>query len=209
MNSVINRIAILFLMGIVAGCGGSGAFLAHPVGDERQWRGNHRPAQRQLGVDRQCRPATTSISVDSPGTLKATVIDENGSPVAAGHLRCCPVNPTAGSVLTNASGVATVTLVAGTTTGADTVTANATINGGSASATKGYTVAAPSVSLSITIPPTSPLSAMGTTSLTVTVLDGAGAPYTTPVDIDFSSGCSASGKATIVRPSPPSTGSHQ
>ena len=103
MNSMINRVAILLIMGIVAGCGGSGAF-------------------------------TQSTS-----------------------------NTT------------------GTTGGTSTTTT-------------------PSLSMSGITLGLSTLSANGTTSVSVTVLDSSGVAYTSPVDIDFSSICSASGKASISSP---------
>ena len=206
MNSIINRIAILFLMAIVAGCGGSGAFTSSSSSATSSTGSGGTTGQPSisLALTDSSGASTTSISVDSPGTVKATVVDENGSPVAGAVVTftatLATFNPTSGSVLTDSSGVATVTLVGGTTTGADTITADATINTTSASATKGYTVAAPSISLSSLTIATSPLSANGTTSLTITVQDGTGAPYTTPVDIAFSSNCSAIGKATIGSP---------
>lgn len=204
MNSIIKNTIVLLIVALVAGCGGSDAFTGTSTGTGGG--GSTGQPSVTLSLTDGSGIATTSISVTSPGTLKATVVDSVGNPVAGAVVAftttLATFNPTAGSALTNSSGVATVILLAGAATGADTVTADVTVSGATANASKGYTVAAPSVSLSsLTIGiGLSPLSALGTTSLTVTVLDGAGAPYTTPVDVAFSSICSASGKATISSP---------
>ena len=208
MNSFIKNTIILLTMALVGGCGGNDAFTtpSGSTGGGSSGGGTTLTGQPSvtLSLTDGSGTATTSISVDSPGTLKATVVDELGSPVAGAVVTftasLATFNPTAGSVLTNSSGVATVTMLAGTTTGADTVSADVTVSGTTASTSLGYSVSATSVTLSPLVIGTNPLSANGTTSLTVTVLDGSGSPYTTPVDVDFASSCSAIGKATISSP---------
>ena len=209
MKRFLNNTVVLLVMALLAGCGGSDAFVT-VAGSTSGSSGGGTTITGQpsvtLALTNASGTATTSISVDSPGTLKATVVDKAGAPVAGAVVTfsaaLATFNPTAGSALTNSSGVATVTMLAGTVTGADAVTANVTVSGTSATTSLGYSVSATSVSLSSLAIGTNPLSANGTTSLTITVLDGNGAPYTTPVDIEFSSNCSTSAtpKAAISSP---------
>lgn len=200
MVGMIKKMLVPLMMLLVAGCGGDNAFTT-PGGTSGGVNGQPTVT---LALTNSNGASTTSIAVDSPGALQATVRDSVGNPVSGAVVTftaaLATFNPTAGSVLTNSSGIATITLLAGTTTGADTVTADVTVNGTAATGSLGYTVAAPSVSLSSLTLGTSTLSANGTTSLTVSVLDGNGAPYTTPVTVTFASNCSAIGKATIGSP---------
>ena len=77
----------------------------------------------------------------------------------------------AGTALTDASGAASVGLVAGTQAGAFTVNATATMSGASASGSINYSVSFPVLTMSaLTIGP-SPLAAGGTASVAVTVLE--------------------------------------
>ena len=200
MVGLIKKIVIPLMMALMAGCGGDNAFTS-AGGTSGGVAGQPSVA---LALTAASGASTASIAVDNPGTLKATVLDSAGRPVAGAVVTftaaLATFNPTAGSALTNSNGVATVSLLAGATTGADTVTAKATVSGTSASATLGYSVAGPSVSLSSLNLGTATLSANGTTSLTVSVLDGNSTPYTTPVAVTFASNCSAIGKATISSP---------
>lgn len=201
MAGLLKKIFVPLMMLLVAGCGGGENAFVPPGGTSGGVTGQ---PTISLALTDSNGASTTSIAVDRPGTLRATVRDGLGNPVSGAVVTfsttLATFNPTAGSVLTNSSGVGTISLLAGTTTGADTVTADVSVNGTDATASLGYTVAAPSVSLSALSIGTSPLSANGTTSLTVTVLDGAGAPYTTPVAVAFASNCSAIDKATIGSP---------
>ena len=74
-------------------------------------------------------------------------------------------------------------------------TSNSAGGGGTTTTTTTTGLSMSSITLGV-----STLSANGTTSVSVTVLDSSGVAYTSPVDIDFSSICSASGKASISSP---------
>ena len=74
-------------------------------------------------------------------------------------------------------------------------TSNSAGGGGTTTTTTTPTLSLSSITLGL-----STLSANGTTGVSVTVLDSNGGAYTSPVDIDFSSICSASGKASISSP---------
>ena len=74
-------------------------------------------------------------------------------------------------------------------------TSNSAGGGGTTTTTTTPTLSLSSITLGL-----STLSANGTTGVSVTVLDSNGGAYTSPGDIDFSSICSASGKASISSP---------
>src|SRR3569833_2909306 len=195
MVGLIKKIVIPLMMALMAGCGGDNAFTS-AGGTSGGVAGQPSVA---LALTAASGASTTSKAVDNPGTMKATVLESAGRPVAGAVVTITAAlatfNPTAGSALTNSNCVATVSFLAGATTGVDTVTAKATVSGTSASATLGYSVAGPSVSLSCLKLGTATLSANGTTSLTVSVLDGNSTPYTTPVAVTFASNCGAGGGA--------------
>jgi hypothetical protein len=148
--------------------------------------------------------AVTSVSNSSPAHVTATVLDANGAAVA-NTIVTFTVDPAFGAfsggantALTDASGKATVTLTtANTTGGASTVSASATVNGVAVTASLNYGIGTSVLTLSpITFSPDPPLSAYGTASVSVQVLNN-GQPYTTPIAISFTSACAASGKATL------------
>ncbi|CAK0765678.1 hypothetical protein CCP3SC5AM1_420017 [Gammaproteobacteria bacterium] len=155
----------------------------------------------------------TSIDSSTPALVKATVRDANANPVS-GAIVAFSTDPTYGSLsiggkaLTDASGVAKVTLsTSNTIGGAATVTATTTVAGVTASNSINYAVGASNITLAtsdstcaapvtgITFG-TNPLSAYGTTSAGVMVCNGT-ALYTTPITVSFSSNCAANGKATL------------
>jgi hypothetical protein len=148
---------------------------------------------------------TSSVSPDSAATLKAVVKDSKGN--AAPNIAVTFTTtdktgvfvPSSGTALTNASGIAQVSLPAGAQAGAFTVTATATVGSSTSSGTASYSVNFPALTLSaLTITPSS-LSAGGTASVGVTVLKGA-SPFTPAQSISFTSPCASAGKATISSP---------
>lgn len=147
----------------------------------------------------------TSISPDRAGTLKALVKDSNGN--AAPNIvvaftttdKTGVFMPSSGTALTDASGVAQVGLSAGTQAGAFTVTATAAVGTSTSLGKANYAVNFPTLSLSpLTITPAS-LSAGGTASLSVTVLNGS-SPFMPLQSVSFTSPCAAAGKAVISSP---------
>lgn len=136
-------------------------------------------------------------------------LTRNGTPLAneivtvsGGSL--VTLSPTSGAVLTDADGVARVSVVASTdASGATQMTASATVAGQSATASLNYAVSQSGpggVTLSIASLSTSAgaggLSAYGTTAISATVVDSNGAPPAQPVTVSFASTCPA-GKATL------------
>jgi protocatechuate 3,4-dioxygenase beta subunit len=145
-------------------------------------------------------------------TARATVVDAKGQPVpntivtfsVGGSLTT--ITPSAGTALTNASGVATVTitpkdlLTAQQQAGAaDTVTAVATVNGATVDPVKqSFRLGATSITLSLAAPAGGSISlnAYDTTPIKVNVLAN-GSLYTAqPVSVSFSSACQGT-KATL------------
>jgi hypothetical protein len=149
----------------------------------------------------------TSISIGAPATVKATLSNAAGVPVAnsvvsfSTDATLATITP-ATTALTNAAGVATVTLNSAglAAAGATTITATAQVGTPPAAVTGsiGFSVGASAVTVSAPIlgVGAAPLSAFGTTSIQVTVSSG-GAPVTTPQNVTFSSPCASSAKAVL------------
>ncbi|MEI7671518.1 MAG: hypothetical protein WCK00_05340 [Deltaproteobacteria bacterium] len=147
--------------------------------------------------------ATTSVSIDSPAKLTATVKDSVGSAIVGAVVKFSTIsdlsfNPASGTALTDATGKVTITVNAGNTTGATTIGAATTDAYGTAiSKNINLSVTPPNLSLSaLTITPAI-LSAGGSAGVSITVNDGAGNPFTTSVPISFTSDGVKATKATI------------
>jgi hypothetical protein len=107
--------------------------------------------------------------------------------------------PSSGTAMTDASGVARVSLPAGSQAGAFTVTATTTVDGKAYLGTTNYSVTFPTLTFSnLAIAPAT-LSAGGTASLAVTVMNGT-VPFTPAQSVSFTSPCVAAGKAVISSP---------
>ncbi|MBI5912660.1 MAG: hypothetical protein HY848_22240 [Betaproteobacteria bacterium] len=147
--------------------------------------------------------AVTSISGTSPATLTATLTNGSGAgvPNAIVNFSTDPLfgafSGGANTALTNASGVATVTLSTPSTSGgAATVTASSTVAGTTVTASLSYSIGTSNITLSSVTVPAGVLSAYGTASVSVNVLNN-GVLYATPITVKFTSSCAASGKATL------------
>jgi hypothetical protein len=120
--------------------------------------------------------------------------------------------PTSASALTNSSGVASVTLSAASvdSAGATYITASTSIyiDGTDTTVTSnqvGISVSGGTVTLGTLTVGTSPISAYGTSSLSVPVLIN-GVPATVPISVTFTSPCVSASKATISSPVTSSAG---
>ena len=150
----------------------------------------------------------TSLTTSSPLTVLATVKDATGKPIAntivafAVGPDLAVISPSAGTALTNASGVASVTLavknltVAQTQTGAaDAVSASVTVGDQALLGKIVYNLGATAISLRLAAPSPSTinLNAYDTTPIKVDVLAD-GVLYTAqPVTVSFASACSING----------------
>ncbi len=217
MKRIAQITALLIALGLLTGClGGGDAFV--PGSDNA-------PAVTEAGlsvslelVDQARGTATTSISATSPGELRATVT-QNGSPLASAVVSFSTeigeLSPPSGTALTDASGVATITLQSGDQTGAGTVTASVTAGEETATAEVSFQILAAGtttttvdmgngtgsnfVSGVIDIGGITSLSAGGTLTATVSIVDTSNnnAAYTSPVTVSFSSTCVSAGSATM------------
>ena len=147
--------------------------------------------------------ARTSISTASPALLTATVRNANGSLVANAVVTFTTdvifgaFSGGANTALTNASGVASVTLITTNTSGgAATVNANTTVAGAAATGALNFSVGASTLGLSAITVPATTLSAYGTASVTVDVLNN-GVKFASPMTVTFTSACASGGKATL------------
>jgi protocatechuate 3,4-dioxygenase beta subunit len=149
--------------------------------------------------------ASNALTGATPLTVKATVLDKDNKPVPNAIVTFATDNtlaafsPSAGTALTDASGVASVTMRAASLAagGAGTVTATSTVAGSTITGTSNYSVGATSLTFGTLSASPSSLQAYGSTVLSVDVLAG-GARYTAQqVNVSFSSNCVTAGKATL------------
>lgn len=147
--------------------------------------------------------ARTSVSNDSPVRVTATVTNASGTVVPNAIVTFTTSDPRdtflggANTALTNANGIAMVTLTTSNTSGgASAVTASTTVNGIDATNYVNYGIGSSTLSLSALTLPASTLSAYGTASISVNVLNN-GAPFTSPITVKFTSACALGGKATL------------
>ena len=152
--------------------------------------------------------ATTALTAGAPLTVQATLKDATGAPMpntvisfTSGDTTLGVVSPP--SALTNASGVAFSRLDAATISaaGASQVNGTATLAGTRQATTTPPTASTPfavgaaTVNLALSMSPaTIPAYGSSTVAATVTLN---GAPAANPMVVQFTSGCVASGKATL------------
>ncbi len=147
----------------------------------------------------------SSISIGAPATVKATLRDAAGTLVSnsvvtfSTDTALATITPAA-TALTDASGVATVTLNPATITvaGATTITATAQVEKTAVTGSIGFAVGVAAVAVTAPVlgVGAAPLSAFGTTSISVTVSLN-GVPVSTPQSVTFSSSCGSVGKAVL------------
>ena len=147
----------------------------------------------------------SSISSGAPATVKATLKDGGGAVVPnavvtfSTDATLATITPAA-TALTDASGVATVTLNPATilTAGATTITAATQVEKTAVTGSLGFTVGVAAVAVTAPVlgVGAAPLSAFGTTSISVTV-SISGVPVTAPQNVTFSSSCTSVGKAVL------------
>ncbi len=219
MIRVINLCALALLLGL-GGCGGSDsancvsgiATLCDKLSDSATATtgttaasASALSASMQLSLTDASGASITLVSPERAGALEALVKDSKGNGVPSVAVTFTTTDktggfvPASGTALTDANGVARVGLPAGTQAGAFTVTANAAVADKTVSANTSYTVTFATLSLSsLTVAPAT-LSAGGTASLGLTLLNGSN-PYAPAQSVTFTSDCVAVGKATISSP---------
>src|SRR5258706_12080581 len=150
--------------------------------------------------------ATTGAATNAvPMIARAVVRDDKGVAVpnavvtfAIANPNLATLVPSSGTALTDATGTAAVQVNAASlgAAGATTLTASGAVAGAGVSASSGFAIGAPNVTFANFAFGTNPLSAFGTTSVSVQVLSN-GAPVTTATTVNFSSPCAGSGKAVL------------
>lgn len=214
MHSVIfDRVGMVLAMaGVLAACGGgsgsSGCSTLDPNRDPNLpacVATPNAPATLSLSLLGADSAAVTSVAPGSNATLRAILKNASGAPVPNVLLSVTSSDkgavfvPGAASALTDANGVATISVGAGSQSGAFMLTATASVNGTALTSTLNYSAVFPTLMLGpLSVAPAT-LSAGGTAGLAVTVLNGASA-YAPVQSVTFSSPCSIAGKATIGSP---------
>ncbi|MGB8598251.1 MAG: hypothetical protein WCE88_01975, partial [Burkholderiales bacterium] len=221
LTNLNTSLCVLFMAAltalVIAGCGGSGA--GGGVNDGGTGGGGAgggggptptptpTPSMTISLVDPTSGTAKNSISSASPGLVKAVIKNSDTTPVVGAvvtfstNAALAIITPSSGTALTDSTGTASVTIAANgiSTAGAAEVSAAAQVGAGTVSASTAYAVGATNVTLSNPLAlgvGTSKLSAFGTTSVSVTVLSN-GAPFTSPLSVNFTSGCAANNKAFL------------
>ncbi len=143
--SYLLSIALITLLGACGGGGGGSVsgVSAPPVGVTP-------PPPTPPAPTLTLSASTTLISASTPATLTTTLKDAAGAPVAGAVVKFATQGtgfgvffPTGGTALTNATGVATISLNAGTQIGADSVTATSNVGATAVvSSALGFTVSA-------------------------------------------------------------------
>lgn len=128
--------------------------------------------------------STTSISATTPALLSATLKTGTGVPLAGVVVTFTPLGtnfgtlfPAGGTALTDTNGVATITLNAGTASGADSVTATAPVSGATITSNAlGYTATGTTSAARVTLTSSSSsISLSNSATLSATVRDSSGA----------------------------------
>ncbi len=153
--------------------------------------------------------SSSVVTFGTPVTATATLRDADGDllqnaivtfAASSGLVAFTPASATA---LTNASGVASVTLNASSidSTGASSITASAQLDTTTTITSKpvGIAVNGASVTLGALTLGQSSISSYGTSSVSVPVLIS-GSPATVPISVTFTSACVSAGKATLSSP---------
>jgi len=149
-------------------------------------------------------PTTGAVTTSVPATARAIVRDAAGVAVPSvvvtftTNTALGALVPVSGTALTDATGTATVGLNAAnlTAAGAATLTATSQVGTTAVSGSIGYSVGAANVTITNFTFGTNPLSAFGTTSVSVTV-NSNGVPVTTSQTVTFTSPCAGSLKAVL------------
>lgn len=149
--------------------------------------------------------AKSSLQFSETTTVSATFKQANGNPVSGISVNFSTtlgtLTPPNGIAITDANGIATVQLTAGSTSGQGQVTASATVDNNQVTKSGLFSVSLPALTLSPVTLGLTTLSYGGSTSVSVTVNDTNGNPYTSQsIDVVFTSTQSVLGKASINTP---------
>jgi len=161
--------------------------------------------------------SSNSLSGATPLTVKATVLGADKKPVPNAIVTFATDNtlatfsPTAGTALTDANGVASVTMRAASLAagGAGSVTASTSVAGATITGSGNYAVGATALSFGPLSASPASLQAYGSTVLSVDLLSGASKYTDQQVNVTFGSACVTAGKASISSVVPTNNGTAQ
>ncbi|WP_161784200.1 Ig-like domain-containing protein [Janthinobacterium sp. RA13] len=149
--------------------------------------------------------ASNALSSATPLTAKALVTDLSGKPIAdvlvvfSTDNAVAVLSPSVGTALTDATGMASVTMrpFSLTSSGAASLRASTTVNGALASTQINYVLGTTDLTLAnMTFSPAS-IPAYGTANVSVDIMAGSKAYTGTGVTVDFGSNCVSAGKASV------------
>ncbi|GAB3412435.1 Ig-like domain-containing protein [Massilia agilis] len=205
------RAAVLLLALVLSACGGGGGSPGLTVGTGNGGSGTGSGGTTtaaptvSVAFVNSSGQATNSLSGANQLTVNATVRDKTGKAVPNAIVtfgtdaNLAVFSPAMGTALTDANGVATITMRAASLAagGAGTVKATSTVAGTTASGEANYSVGSTALSFgALTASPTS-IQAYGSTVLSVDVLAGSSKYTDQQVNVSFSSACVTAGKATL------------
>jgi hypothetical protein len=158
--------------------------------------------------------ASNALSSATPLTARATVKDKDGKAVANALVAFTSDNtlvaftPSAGTTLTDANGVADVTLRPASlaVSGAGTVTASVTVGSTAVTGSANYSVGATAITLSTMSLSPNHIGAYGSTVISLDVLAGSAKYTAQQLNVAFSSNCVDAGKATLAKTATTSNG---
>ena len=191
LRTIINLSFISILALLIFGCGGGGSQDLTPVNS------GGTATTGSVSITK------VSLAQSENTTVSATFTRADGTAAAGVSVAFTTtlgtINPV--TVITDAQGKASTTLMAGTTAGQGQITASATYDGKTYVKTANFQVALPVLHLSSITLGAGTLSYGGTTSVSVSVLDANNAVYTgQEVDVYFTSTAAGAGTATITSP---------
>ncbi len=208
--SLFSLIIIFAFLSLIIACGGGGGGSSSDTDGDGTIDINNSTLTLEI--------TSNTVTFGTPVTVTATLTNAAGEPAPNTVVTFTAANaivaftPAAGTALTDEDGVATVTLNAADidSAGATSLTASAQVTFQDAMVTTtssplGITVGGAEITLGTITVGTSPISAYGTSSVSVPVLIG-GTAATVPISVNFNSPCVSSGKAEISSPVTSSAG---
>jgi hypothetical protein len=212
---------VLALALALSACGGGGGSPGATVGTGNPGNtgGTTAPATPtvSLAFTNSSGQATNALSSAGQLTARATVRDKDGRAAQnalvtfATDDKLALFSPAAGTALTDANGVATITMRAASLAsgGAGTVTVTTSVGGTTVASSANYSVGATTLAFGpLSANPTS-IAAYGSTVLSVDLLAGSSKYTDQQVNVSFSSACVAAGKATLAAVVPTNNGTAQ
>lgn len=215
-EALVRGLVLAGVTAVLVGCGGGGGGGGGVPGGPTPGTGTTPGTTPGTGVEVVAEPSmtlslaelatgNTSSSLSFGQNLKATalVLDKDGKPVpnaivsfGASPDSLVALIPDVGTALTGADGKASIQLAQKSlsSAGAGTLTATSGVDGAEVKDSENFSVSAANVSLEQMQVGRSPLSAYGTTSVSV---DVEGVPDSVPVTVAFTSNCASLGKANL------------